>query len=63
MGERERALDWIQRALLVAPENILARYNIACIMARKLDDPDGALDLLEPIVGDLSQSGLKGVRR
>jgi adenylate cyclase len=59
MGERERALDWIQRALLVAPENILARYNIACIMALKLDDPDGALDLLEPIVGDLSQSGLK----
>ena len=59
LGERERAQDRIERGLLVAPENVLLRYNIACILALKLQDPNGALDLLEPIVGSLSQSGLK----
>lgn len=59
LDERERAQDWIERALLVAPENVFLRYNIACILALKLQDPDGALDLLEPIVGSLSKSGLK----
>ena len=59
LDERERAQDWIERALLVAPENVLLRYNIACILALKFKDPDGALDLLEPIVASLSPSGLK----
>ena len=48
LGEQERAFDWIRRALLLDPNNLVMRYNLACTFARDLDNHDKALDLLEP---------------
>ena len=48
IGEQERAFDWIRRALLLDPDNLVMRYNLACTFARDLDNHDKALDLLEP---------------
>jgi adenylate cyclase len=48
MGEAERAKDWISRALLIDPDNMIARYNFACALATRLKDPDAALELLGP---------------
>src|SRR5207248_2848471 len=47
-GDRERARDWIARALLLDPDNLSMRYNLACSLAMELKDPAGALDALKP---------------
>ncbi|HEX4799663.1 MAG TPA: TIR domain-containing protein [Sphingomicrobium sp.] len=47
-GEHERARDWARRALLLDPDNLLTRYNMACTLAQYLHDTEGALEVLEP---------------
>jgi adenylate cyclase len=51
LGESERAKEWIDRALLIDPDNLNMRYNFACVLASHLHepDPDAALNLLEPL--------------
>ena len=46
LGEAERAKEWIKRALLMDPDNLTMRWNLACALARFLEDKDGAIDLL-----------------
>ncbi|MFL6849798.1 MAG: TIR domain-containing protein [Sphingomicrobium sp.] len=48
LGENQRAKDWMDRALLIAPENLTTRYNLGCAIAAYLDDANAALDVLEP---------------
>ena len=48
LGETERAKDWMDRALLIDPDNMLMRYNFACTLATALGDPDAALEMLGP---------------
>jgi adenylate cyclase len=47
LGQEERAREWIERALLIDPDNLNMRYNFACILNMQLKDPEAALDLLE----------------
>jgi adenylate cyclase len=47
MGESERAREWMDRALLIDPDNLNMRYNFACALAKYLDDREGALAMLE----------------
>ncbi|HSQ95133.1 MAG TPA: TIR domain-containing protein [Croceibacterium sp.] len=47
LGDAARAKEWGARALLVDPENISTRYNLACGFSQ-LDDMDGMLELLGP---------------
>jgi adenylate cyclase len=46
LGETERARDWIERALLIDPDNMTMRYNLACALAADLKDTQGSLELL-----------------
>jgi adenylate cyclase len=46
LGETERAKDWMNRALLIDPDNLNMRYNFACDLAAFLNDPEAALDML-----------------
>jgi adenylate cyclase len=48
LGEQERARDWARRALLLDPDNLLGRYNIACALAHDLGDREGAIEALQP---------------
>ena len=48
LGETERAREWIDRALLIDPDNMVMRYNLACTVAVHFDDVDLALSLMEP---------------
>jgi adenylate cyclase len=48
LGETERAEDWMDRALLVDPDNLVMRYNFACALATSLNDPDAAVNMLGP---------------
>jgi len=56
LGELDRAREWIHRALLIDPDNMTVRYNLACWTSAYLKEPEAALDLLEPYfrsAGDL----------
>jgi adenylate cyclase len=58
---RSRANEWVDRALLISPNNILMRYNFACTMILQFHDAEAALDLLEPIFPQFSASAYKAV--
>ena len=63
MGQRERAREWIDRALLLDPDNMLMRYNFACALSAHLRDVEGALDLLGSALGsDYGREALRGAR-
>jgi adenylate cyclase len=49
MGERDRAIEWIDKALLVEPDNMTMRYNFACFASARLHDSERAIDLLGPV--------------
>ena len=48
VGEDQRGKEWIDRALLLDPDNIIMRYNLACALTGDLNDPDRAIEVLEP---------------
>ena len=50
LGEPERAKQWMNRALLVDPDNLLVRFNFACSTSARLGDVDRAIALLEPVL-------------
>jgi TolB-like protein/Flp pilus assembly protein TadD len=55
LGEREKGLEWAQRARRMDPDDPMLLYNLGCIHALA-HDPDEALDCLERAVsGGLSQ--------
>jgi len=47
-GDNARARDWIDRALLLDPDNLSMRYNLACSLAQELMDPNAAIETLQP---------------
>jgi adenylate cyclase len=47
-GDEDRARDWIRRALLLDPDNLSMRYNVACTLVRRLGDAAEAIDALRP---------------
>jgi adenylate cyclase len=50
LDEADRAKDWMRRALLIDPDNLLMRYNFGCTLARSLGDPEAALGMLGPVL-------------
>ena len=54
LGDAERAHERVDRALLIDPDNLVVRYNLACTLLTYLQDKTGALDLLGPY---LAKSG------
>lgn len=46
LGERERAIDWLDRALFLDPDDTIAIYNAACTFAQ-LGEVDKAIAALE----------------
>jgi adenylate cyclase len=59
LGDEERAREWIDRALLIDPDNLNMRYNFACVLSGSLKDADGAIKMLETT---LSLAGAQQVR-
>ena len=47
LGEHDRAREWMERALLIDPDNLNMRYNFACALARDFRDRDAAIRMLE----------------
>jgi adenylate cyclase len=49
LGERDRAREWLARAIAIDPDDILTQYNVACVYSR-LGEHDKAFDLLERLL-------------
>ena len=47
LGEVDRGKDWVQRALLLDPDNLWVLYNAACGLTFRSADLEGAMDLLQ----------------
>jgi adenylate cyclase len=56
LGDEARAREWMDRALLIDPDNLNMRYNFACTLARDLADREGALRMLESALSRLKAS-------
>ena len=50
LGAEETAREWMERAVLIDPDNLVMRYNFACVLAGHLLDADSALNMLEPMM-------------
>jgi len=61
LGEVERVREWIDRALLVDPDNMIMRYNFAC-GAIGLNDTDAALELLGPALEQANAGFLNHIK-
>ena len=48
LGQMERSEAWMERALLMEPDNVLVRLNIAGTLAAYTERVDDALDTLAP---------------
>jgi adenylate cyclase len=57
LGEIDRGKDWVERALLLDPDNLLVRYNAACALTFHNADLEGALDLLQEYFERLESPG------
>ncbi len=49
-GETDRAKEWARRAVLIDPDNLIMRYNLACDLTINLRDFDTALEFLSPVL-------------
>ena len=50
LGQADRAKEWMGRALVIDPENMVMRYNFACMTTHFLNDLEGAVELLRPVI-------------
>jgi adenylate cyclase len=48
LGQRERAKERMEYALLIDPDNVMMRYNFVCTLSNFLNDKDAALEMLRP---------------
>jgi len=62
LGEGDRAKEFIKRAMLMDPENLTMRWNLACSLSRYLGDKDAAIDLLETFIDRVPPAMIKYLR-
>ena len=55
LGETQRAKDWMRQAILLDPDNIVQRYNLACAAVANIGDVDTAVEYLGPFMDKATQ--------
>jgi adenylate cyclase len=53
-GEKQRAMEWLDAARLLKPDNLAVLYNLACTYAGEGNDPEKALEILELVFDGLA---------
>jgi adenylate cyclase len=53
----DRAKEWTERAMLLEPDNLNLRYNLACAMV-SLGEMDIAIELIEPVIDRAQKQNL-----
>ncbi|HWE47948.1 MAG TPA: TIR domain-containing protein [Caulobacteraceae bacterium] len=59
-GDKARAMEWADHALLIDPDNRQARYNIACAMVRG-GEIERALDLFDGVMATAGKESFLGL--
>ncbi len=59
LGQADQAGKWIDRALLLDPDNLFMRYNLAYGLLTKFDDRDGAIEMLRPVFAKAGPSTIR----
>ncbi|WP_265570201.1 TIR domain-containing protein [Sphingomicrobium nitratireducens] len=59
MGDRDRVIEWIDRALLVDPDNLIMRYNLGCTLSNTLEEHERALEVLEDFFARIGPESLQ----
>jgi adenylate cyclase len=54
LGEAERAKERMNGALLIEPDDWNMRYNFACVLLIHLDEPEAAMDVLQPVLANVA---------
>jgi adenylate cyclase len=54
LREPQQFKEWMNRALLLDPDNVKSRFNFACALAAQLKQPQAALELLERVFEKIS---------
>jgi adenylate cyclase len=62
LGENDRAREWARRAMLIDPDNLGMRYNLACDAVVCVRDFDLALELLEPVTRSMGRGQLSWLK-
>jgi adenylate cyclase len=62
LGERERGREWVERALLLDPDNFNMRYNLACALINQDENIERGLDLLETVLSRTRVESLNWAR-
>ena len=62
LGETARAREWIDRALLLDPENMNMRYNFACALCLHSNDNEAAMALMEPVLASTTATWLNHIK-
>lgn len=52
LGNLDRAREWIERCLLVDPDNLQMRYNLAWGLNKVFGDPEAAIEMLSPVMAN-----------
>jgi adenylate cyclase len=60
LGAEETAREWMERAVLIDPDNLNMRYNFACVLAGHLGDAEAALTMLEPMLAEATEYHVRG---
>jgi adenylate cyclase len=61
-GDADGAKDWAKRAVLIDPDNMAMRYNLACDFVIKLRDFDTAIELLRPVCERMGRERLEWMK-
>jgi adenylate cyclase len=62
LGQVDRAKEWTARAMIVDPDNLNMRYNIACAFILDLKEYETALDIIEPALAKFGKDRLAHVK-
>jgi adenylate cyclase len=62
LNETERAREWARRAMLIDPDNLMMRYNLACDLVINLRDFDLALEMLGPYCSQTGREQLEWLK-
>jgi adenylate cyclase len=59
LGQKDRSREWLERALLLDPDNLYMRFNLAWPLIVFLKDKKAAMEILEPV---LAKAGANLIR-
>jgi adenylate cyclase len=57
LGEKERAMEWIERGTLLDPDNTILHFNFVCALSR-MGEIEAAIDLLSSVIFKASKGWL-----